>query len=109
MLKGLLMYLEREANHAMLQEVAGGGLAVSVCRTLLLIASYSCLLLTRLRLCAADASAPGSVLLALSVTEAVISNIKAKQSKGGLITHFVWGCPPDPRQARLDNQAHCCM
>jgi hypothetical protein len=57
--------------------------------------------LTQLWLCVADASAPGSVLLALSVTEAVISNIKAKQSKGGLITHFVWGCPPDPRQARL--------
>lgn len=58
-------------------------------------------LLTQLWPCVAGASAPGSVLLALSVTEAVIHNIKAKQSKGGLITHFVWGCPPDPRQARL--------
>ena len=67
-------------------------------------AHESCQLLTQSWLCVAGASAPGSVLLALSVTEAVIRNIRAKQSKGALITHFVWGCPPDPRQARLDNQ-----
>jgi hypothetical protein len=68
---------------------------------------YACQLLTQLWPCVAAASAPGSVLLALSVTEAVIHNIKAKQSKGGLITHFVWGCPPDPRQARLANLGLC--
>lgn len=90
------MYLDREANHTMLKEISGAIFcSCGILRSILLLSCFQPELGTYCNNYA-DASAPGSVLLALSVTEAVIQNIRAKQSAGGLITLFVWGCPPDP-------------
>lgn len=46
----------------------------------------------------AGASAPGSALVAVSVTELVIQDIQAKGSSSELLSTWKWGCPTDPRQ-----------
>ena len=50
------------------------------------------------RVVSADVSAPGSVLLAMSVTQAVINY--AKRSDHVLVQQFVFGCAPNPEPVR---------
>lgn len=45
----------------------------------------------------AGLSAPGSALLTVSVTEAVIESIKAKGTTSELMSTWTFGCPADPR------------
>ena len=56
----------------------------------------------------ADISAPGSVMLAMSVTEALIAS--AKGSEHSLVRQFVFGCKPDPRPVLpyLSGTDPCC-
>lgn len=54
--------------------------------------------------CTAGVSAPGSVLLAMSVTEAVVA--KAKDSEHSLVRQFVFGCKPDPQPVQSRPALH---
>ncbi len=56
----------------------------------------------------ADISAPGSVMLAMSVTEALVAS--AMGSEHSLVRQFVFGCKPDPRPVlpHLPGTDACC-
>lgn len=53
---------------------------------------------------AAEVSAPGSVLLAMSVTEALVKG--AKSSDHVLVQQFVFGCAPDPKMVRTPSKLY---
>lgn len=46
----------------------------------------------------AAASAPGSVLLAVSITDSMLASIKARGAKSSLMATWKFGCPHDPTQ-----------
>jgi hypothetical protein len=49
----------------------------------------------------ADLSAEGSVLVAVSVTQAVIDRIKTKGGSSPLMETWLFGCPSDPEVVSL--------
>ncbi|GAB4822266.1 hypothetical protein N2152v2_009312 [Parachlorella kessleri] len=54
----------------------------------------------------AGASAPGSLLVAMSVTDAVIADIERNGSSSELIRTWKFGCPADPRQFLTEHGWH---
>lgn len=46
----------------------------------------------------AGASAPGSLLIAMSVTDETIVNIQRNGSASELLSTWKFGCPPDPSE-----------
>jgi len=67
-----------------------------------------CSMMSHACIACADVSAPGSVMLAMSVTEALVAS--AKGSEHSLVRQFVFGCKPDPRPVlpHPPDTAACC-
>lgn len=49
------------------------------------------------------------MFVGLSVTQAVIDRIRARPPAGNLMDTWVFGCPPDPTQARSPLAADCLL